>query len=186
MNKIRRTSTFFKLLFQMAFIALLLVNVIGWIYAPEPIVLLEGGIRLNVIPDIYAGTHEHSSAILHILSMSEKALGFLVSLIPVGIKLFILYSLIRLFKLYEQGHIFSEKHVRYIRHIGYSLLLSQIITPIYQGLMGLVLTWRNPPGERLVSMSFDQSNLGIMFMAFMIIFISWIMAEGCKLGKQST
>lgn len=180
MNKIKRTSTFFKLLFLLAFIALLLINVIGWISAPEPIVLLEGGIRLSVIPELYASAHGHNSAILHALSISEKALGFLVSLIPVSIKLFILYSLIRLFTLYEHGKIFTHGHVRHLRHIGYGLLLGQLLTPVYQGLMGLVLTWRNPPGERLVSMSLDQSNLGFMFMGFIFIFVSWIMAEGCK------
>lgn len=184
MHKIKRTSAFFKLLFQIAFIALLLVNSIGWIYAPDKISLLDGSIRLSVIPELYV--NEQGSAILHILSVSEKLLGFLVSLIPVGIKLFILYSFIRLFKLYEQGQIFSGMHVRYIKNIGYSLLLSQIITPVYQGLMGLVLTWHNPPGERLVSMSMDQTNLGIMLIAFMIIFISWIMEEGCKLHEERT
>jgi hypothetical protein len=101
-----------------------------------------------------------------------------------AIALFILSMLIKLFSLYAKGEIFSLNNVRYIKNIGYALLIGQIVHPIYQGLMGLVLTWHNPPGHRFASVTFDQVNLGILLVALLVILISWIMAEGCKLQEE--
>ena len=100
------------------------------------------------------------------------------------IELYILYSLIKLFGLYSKGEIFSVNNVRYIRNIGYALLFTQIVNPLYQVLMGAVLTLHNPPGHRFLSITLDQTNLGIILIALIVILISWIMAEGCKLREE--
>jgi hypothetical protein len=115
----------------------------------------------------------------------EKLLGFFVSAILLGIALFILYFLIKLFRLYEKGEIFSFNNVRYIRNIGYVLLIGQLIaSPLNQFLMGLVLTWRNPHGHRFAAITLDQTNFGILLTALLVLLISWIMAEGYKLREE--
>lgn len=184
MEKIKRVSLFFRIIFQIIFILSPIILIIGWINAPNSLSLLGGAINLNIIPRTYLGLGFHNTAILHELNASEKLLGFLVGSMPLLVELFILYSLIKLFKLYEQGEIFSLQNVRYIRNIGYGLLVGQIIHPIYEFLMGIVLTWRNPPGHRFASMTLDQTNIGILLTAVLVILISWIMAEGCKLREE--
>ena len=101
-----------------------------------------------------------------------------------SIELYILYSLIKLFKLYEKAEIYSINSVRYIRNIGYALIITQLVNPIYEGLMGVALTWHNPTGHRFASISLDQTNIGIVLVALLVILISWIMAEGCKLREE--
>ncbi|HLB42713.1 MAG TPA: DUF2975 domain-containing protein [Gammaproteobacteria bacterium] len=190
MNRIKKVSLFFRLVFQIIFVALPILLIISWIYAPNELVLLAGFIKLNAIPATYSGMHAYTAqgvpekAILHALTVGEKSLGCLVSAIPMMVEMFILYSLIKLFKLYEKGEIFSINHVRYIRNIGYALLTGQLIEPFYQFVMGLVLTLNNPPHHRYAAITLDQTNIGILLTALLVILISWIMAEGCKLREE--
>lgn len=178
MDRIKRVSLFFRVVFQILFIALPVILVIAWVTSPESFVIMGGVINMNFIPRSYVNN------ILHVLTPTDRLLGFAISSIPMLIELYILYSLIKLFGLYSKGEIFSVNNVRYIRNIGYALLLTQIVNPLYEGLMGVALTWHNPHGHRFASVTLDQTNLGIIFVALIVILISWIMAEGCKLREE--
>jgi hypothetical protein len=178
MNRIRQISYFFRVLFQVLLVALPMLLITAWLNSAGEIILFGGAIDINFIPLAYYGK------ILHPLSNLEKLLAICTSILPMLIQLYILFSLIKLFKLYEIGKIFSINNVRYIRNIGYALLVTQIIEPIYQCVMGFVLTWRNPPGHRVASIFFDQTNIGMILIALIVILISWIMTEGCKLREE--
>jgi len=190
MNRIKNVSLFFRVIFQIIFIVLPVLLIVSWIYAPNELVFLASFAKLNAIPATYSGMHMYTAqglpekAILHTLSVSEKSLGCLVSAIPMLVKMFIVYSLIKLFKLYEKGEIFSITHVRYIRNIGYALLTGQLIEPFYQFVMGFILTINNPPHHRYAAITLDQTNIGILLTALLVILISWIMAEACQLREE--
>lgn len=165
MRKIQRVSRFFRWLFQMACIALPILSVVFWINLPSSIELIHQAFTVNDIPN--------SIKILHTLSSNEKLVGFLISLMPMLVNLFILYCLIQLFRLYENYEIFTLKNVQYIQYIGYTLLIGQlIINPIYEALLSVALTWHNPQGERMAVISFTGTNVGIVLIAFIIILIS--------------
>lgn len=190
MDRIKLVSIFFRVVFQIIFIALPILLIISWIYAPNELVLLAGVIKLNAIPATYSGMHIYDvqgvtdKAILHTLTVNEKVLGCLVSAIPMMIKMFIFYCLIKLFKLYERGEIFSLGLVKYIHNIGCALLVSQLLEPFYQFAMGYVLTINNPPHYRYAAITLDQNNIGVLLIALLVMLISWIMAEGCKLNEE--
>lgn len=178
MDKIQRVSCFFKIIFQILFVLTPILHIIGWMNAPEAFSVIENTFTMSVIPSPYR------DAILHTLSGEEKMLGGLVDMVPTIIDLFIIYSLIRLFRLYEVGEIFSMRNVKYIRNIGYGLLASEIVNPIYEAVLGLVLTWNNPPGHKFASITMNQTNIGMLLTALLVILVSWIMAEGCKLREE--
>ena len=180
MNRIKRVSLFFRVVFQLLFVTWPIVLMMSWVNAPQPLILLHGIIQMNPIP----ATYSKPQAILHALSNSEKFFGFLASCMPMLIELFILYSLIKLFRMYEKGELFSIHHVRHIRNIGYALLIGQLIEPAYQLLMGFILTINNPPGHRFLAITMDQTNIGMLLTALLVILISWIMAEGFKLSEE--
>lgn len=175
MNKIKRVSRFFRIIFQLLLIALPIAVAVGWMNAPEGWFYF---LKFDVIP------REYSSHIFHQLTASEKLLGFIVSTIPMMVHLFILYTLVKLFRLFEQGIIFSLENVNRIRNIGYALLIGEIINPFYQIAMGFVLTLHNPPGKGFIGVTFAQNEIGTLLTAFLIILISWIMTEGCKLSDE--
>lgn len=178
MQKIQRVSKFFRMVFQLLFALSPVEAAIAWVNAPNPLIFGGGVFQFNAIPPTYQ-TH-----ILHSLSASEKLFGFLVGMLPLAITMVLLYCLIKLFRLFEQGEIFTLGVVGYIRKAAYVLLIGQALNPAYEFLMGIVLTLGNPPGQRMAKITFSHNNLGIILIALMILLISWIMTEGCKLSDE--
>lgn len=178
MNKIKKTSLFFRVLFQTLLVTLPILLIVAWIKSAGTFEMIKGITNINYVPSAYSNT------VLHPLNLSEKLLALGAGCFPLLVQLYILCSLIRLFKLYERGEIFSMNNARYIRNIGYALIATQLVDAVYQGLMGFILTWRNPPGHRFSSITLDHTNLGIILVALMVILISWIMLEGCKIREE--
>ena len=179
MNKIQRVSKFFKWLFIITGIVLPVLLIIYWFHAPESITTEHPALIMNDIPT--------NIKILHPLSSTTKLLGFAISLMPLAVNLFILYFLIHLFQLYQQCEIFSLRNVRYIKKIGYTLFIGQlIVNPIYEALLSAALTLGNPrvSHERMAAISFSGTNVAILITALLIILISWIMAEGHQLAED--
>lgn len=94
------------------------------------------------------------------------------------------YFLIKLFQLYERTEIFTLRNVTYIRNIGYAMLVKQLLNPVYQGLITGALTFNNPHGYRYATIGFGSTDLIAIVTALIIILVSWIMAEGCKLNDE--
>lgn len=190
MNKIKKTSLFFRVFFQISFLLLPLLLILSWVISEGTFQISLGiqsnnlfelvarVIDLNYLPEAYSGK------IFHPLNAYEKLLSLGAGCIPLLVKLYILFSLISLFKLYERGIIFSMDNVRCIRNIGYALIATQITNVLYQVLMGFIVTWNNPPGQRFTSITMDQTNGGIILVALMVILISRIMLEGCKIREE--
>ena len=125
MHKIQQVSRFFKWVFIVLLIILPIFSILSnpcWIQAPSTIQL-----------------GHHALEILNPLSISTKLFIFMLSLIPLAIKLLILYFLIQLFQRYEHRDIFSLRNVNYIRLIGITLFIGQLINPFYQALLSFLL-----------------------------------------------
>lgn len=176
MNRIKRVSFFFRVFFQFLFVLLPVLLIFGWYEAPHALLTLHGDLVIHMVP--------RSIPLLHPLSSTTKFLGFLISLIPTCIEMLVLYFLIKLFKLYEKGEIFTLNSVNYFRNVGYMLLIGQVVNPFYDALLSAALTWDNPPGHRIAVVIFNGKNIGIILIALLVILISWVMAEACKLNEE--
>lgn len=172
MQKIKAVSMTFRILFQIIFICLFMMHVIGWVYAPQYNKLFD------VIPTVY------TPYIFNSLTHSVKIAGFLITAIPMATKMLITYFLIKLFQLYENNEYFTVNNAKYISFAGYTLLLLQLIKPITEFLLGFVLTATNPPGMRLAAATLSSSNIGLILTSLIIILISWITAEACRLHNE--
>jgi hypothetical protein len=160
------------------------MEVLTWLYAPQSLAFGQHN-GFNMIPESY---FRNLDSVQHPMPQSftplTKLFCFAVSMIPTSITLIMLYFLIKLFRLYQQGDIFTSMNVRYIRNVGYALLVGQLIKPVYQGLIGLALTWQNAPGHRFAMFVLGTDDFGVILTALLIILVSWIMAEGCKLRED--
>jgi hypothetical protein len=181
MNKIKRISLFFSIIFQIAFVGIILSEILTWLFAPQSLFALKANGFYMIPLSYFANLADSKHMMPLIFTPLTKFLCFLVNMIPASIELFILYSLIQLFRLYQKGNIFALQNVRYIRNVGYGLLATQLISPIYQALIGMALTSQNPPGHHFAMFGISTTDLGMILIAFLIILVSWIMAEGCKL-----
>jgi hypothetical protein len=176
MNKIARVSRAIRMALWVVMILLPVIVALQWIFLEyfldKEMFLPLGRVYLSTLP-LYLP-----------LSWGTKALGFLVSLIPLTMDMLVVGLLIRLFGRYARGDIFTEETVGGIRHIGYVLLLGQALSPVYQALLTLVLTLPNPPGDRLVSIGLGSSNVSAVLTGLMIIVVAWIMDEGRRLQED--
>lgn len=182
MDRIKRVSLFFRVIFQVLIVVMPIVFVVSWLIHQGSMSI--GGVTASFIPSQYTVTGAEGGVLAHPLNALEIFMGMAVSAIPLFIELYIVAMLVRLFRLYEKGEIFSINNVHCIRNMGYGLLLYQFVNPVCEALMGFILTWRNLPGHRFASISLDQTNVGILFIAFFMILISWVMAEGCRLHED--
>lgn len=173
MNKIQRVSSFLRIVFQIAFVVLPLILALYWIFASTSI---SDKIFFSFIPK---GTE-----ILHPITAVDAILGFLIGLLPTAIQILIIYLLYKLFQLYEQGKIFTLSNVEYLRKIGICMLINQGVGFIYDLLISFVLTRHNPPGHHVASFTFGNYDIYNIITAIMVIVISWVMAEGCKLQDE--
>lgn len=172
MKRIRFVSLFFMFLFQIGFVYIVFAQIMGWVYAPK------GTEFFNVIPRSYL------PHIITPLSLNTKIAGFAVSSLLVIIQLMILSTLIKLFRLFANYEFFSSKNVMYIRHTGYALLLLELVKPGIDFLLGFILTWHNPPGFRVAAMIIRNDNIEVILTSLLIVLVSWIMSEGCKLKDE--
>ena len=179
MNKIQSVSRYFKWLFLIAFVVVLFFHLWFWVYF----------IIHNSWP-MQTATHHLPSlswldALPLTLDIKRRLLCSLVSLIPLIINLFIIYFLIKLFSLYQRGKIFMLDNVRTIKRIAYTILIGQVANIIYQVLFSLIITWQYGPGNRTAGFELSSTNFGMIITACLVILISWVMAEGCRLQEDS-
>ncbi|MCH9770499.1 MAG: DUF2975 domain-containing protein [Gammaproteobacteria bacterium] len=178
-QRIQTVSKLFRWFFQICFIVAPILTIAAWVSAPHALIFIKEktGIAINAIPKDIMVLYQY-------MPVSTKILGFLVSLIPLSVNLLILYCLISLFKLFEKAEIFSKNTVRYIRNIGWLMLIGQVASLVYQALITLVVSWPNGHGHRFVALSMNQANIGVILTAILIILVSWIMAEAHQLQEQ--
>jgi len=188
MNKIKLVSRLLRIFFQLNFFVVPFLLVLYWMGAPESLHILPGFIEINLDHSMtdrfFSNCHSlNGFPVVHTLSTTAKIFGFVFSLVPAGFYLFGCYFAVKLFRSYENNEIFSFNNVKYIRNISYILFWSQLIgEPVYQALISVTITWNNHP--KFLSIDFDQTNFGILFISLLMILVSWIMTEGYKLREE--
>lgn len=134
---------------------------------------------------VFQATFNISSYTLLPLSITTRALSFIASLLFSGITMYALMILIRLFKNYERGDIFSLDNASYFQKLGYTLFYFVIGSIIYDTLMSVILSFNNPPGQRMLTISFVGINFLSLIFAFIILIISWVMKEAHIIADEN-
>ncbi len=179
MNKIKKLSQIAQWILLAIMIILPTSLILFWINAPAPLLSSAAnyGIDIKYLPD--------GLKILHTLTAGEKWIGFIINLLPVGITFIICCLLYKLFNQFKQLAIFSLQNVKYLRRIGYLIIIGElIISPIYQALITGTMTYHNPRGHGVISISFSGYNLALVTAGVLILLVSWIMAEGYRLNEE--
>lgn len=178
-NRIKHISQLFRLIFQFLFLMIPILHILAWVNAPNPIDISGAG-RLG----FFISAMPKGIEIMYPLATSTRIYGLLISAIPIVLAEAMIYFLIRLFRLYQNGEIFSLNNVRYIKKTGIMLLILQLVKPICDGLLSAFLTLGNPHGHRYAKITISGTDISMLLTALLIILISWIMAEGCRLREE--
>ncbi len=168
-NHIQRTSRRYGLLFKILIVCIPVFDLLYWASLNH---LPTGFISsLPVVP-----TRD-----LPVVSLS---LAFLASLLPVSVAVYGLSTLRSLFKLYENGIMFSADNVRYFRRLGYVCIAWVVANAVFTTLVSAIITFGNPPGERAIVAQFGTSDMANLIISAIVLLISWVMDEGRKLEDE--
>lgn len=119
------------------------------------------------------------------LTWVNLLLGFLVSLVGAAIVLYGVSRLRRLFALYGEGRVFTHESARCIRGFALAIMLYAAVSPLIGGVLSVVLTMGNPPGERVLTISMSSNELALLFLGACLLVISWVMVESSRLADDS-
>jgi len=137
----------------------------NWLYARVPMIPLP--VRLD-----------------HEVDGITRLFAFLADMIPVSVVIFGLFRLRILFSLYEKALIFTEQNVDCFRSLGRALILWAVCDVIRTSLLSVILTLQNPPGQRMITVSFDSGEFTGVFVGIVVLIISWVMDEGRKIEEE--
>ncbi|NDV23031.1 DUF2975 domain-containing protein [Desulfovibrio sp. JC022] len=175
MDKIKRMSIFLKYAFLLMLLAIPAFEFGGWIlFDGDPEAYFVSEFLLSFDPE-YLGP----------LTDTQKALGLLVSAPYAGLGMYCCWQLARLFELYSQGLIFTADNSACYRRAAWALLIGEIVFPVTETAVSYIATMNNAVGERLISVTFDDANIGNIVVACVILAISWVMDEGRKLQDEA-
>ncbi len=118
------------------------------------------------------------------LPPQARFFGWCVSLLPVTLFLFANMTLIRLFRLYKKGHIFSNGNVRCFILLSRVLMAWCIVGILLDPLMSIALTLHHPPGQRILSLGLQSVDLTNLFIACVLAVISWVMEEARQIKEE--
>ncbi|MGE4290852.1 MAG: DUF2975 domain-containing protein [Desulfovibrio sp.] len=175
MDRIKRVSVWFKWIFLVTLVALPVLDALLWACA-EPFQLLDA---LRESSATFSGLPAGLE-----MPWDVRLLTFGAGLLPLGANLVGIYFLMRLFRLYAAGEIFSLANVRCFRWIGWAIIGRQAVDPAYQALTTAALTMHNPAGERLIGVGVSDVNVTQLLIGFVILVISWVMDEGRRLQEE--
>lgn len=111
------------------------------------------------------------------LSGLIRLLAFLVEMIPMAVLIFGLHKLRELFRLYQNGHIFTDRNVSCFRCLGRTLIVWVLCDVVKIPLLSLVLTMEKPPGQHVVSLGLFPADIIAAFVGAVILIIAWVMDE---------
>ena len=118
------------------------------------------------------------------LPFLSLVLALLVSFIPASVAIYGLITLRQLFKLYENGIVFSTENVSCFRRLGYTLIAWVFANFIFVPLISVVISINNPPGARQLTVGFGSSDLATLIIGAIVILVSWVMHEASRLEQE--
>lgn len=118
---------------------------------------------------------------LHALTLFA---GFLISSIPAIPAMFGIYSLKKLFNLYEREVVFSSQNAEYILKFGYNLIAWVAAKFVFVALISIALTINNVTGERMLVIQVDVSDIAMLISGLVVILISWTMREAAIMADE--
>lgn len=114
-----------------------------------------------------------------------RFMGFIVSMVPLGVLFYALHQAYRLFDAYRLGEVFPECAPKRLRHIGLSMLVLALLRPVTGALLSLLLTAANVPGEKMLVIGLGLDDYMIAVFGGLILAIGHVMVEARRLADDS-
>lgn len=183
MKKITVVSKRLRIAFALMFVAVPVVNGLIWHFFNK----LPLELATWKMPGLIARRYtEAKLANLPSAQFSSTALwlGFLADLIPTIVIMYGLYALVKLFRNYESGFIFSTQNAKLYRTLALVVFAKAFADVLYSTLSGLAFSFQGPVGERVGLIQFGTTELALIFIGCVVLLVSWVMQEASNLSDE--
>ncbi|MEL0607592.1 DUF2975 domain-containing protein [Vibrio echinoideorum] len=177
MSNIQKQSRRVRMLLQSLFVLTPIMVCYFWLTVETPYDFISA-------TGIFYLTYDIGYFTMLPLTMTTRIVAAFTSLLMSCILMYALMVLIRLFRNYERGEIFSLENAMSYQKLGYSLFYWVLGSVIYGSLMSVILSFNNPPGERIFEISFVGMDFLTLILGIIILIISWVMKEGYILADE--
>ncbi len=178
MSKIQKQSRRARIFFQSLFIFTPIAVCYYWLTVETSYDFLTSWGIIQLSHDIDSYTQLP-------LTLTTRILATIASLLLCSITMYALKVLINLFRSYERNEIFTLDNVMRYQKLGYSLFYWVGASIVYGALMSVILSFNNPPGERMLAVGFEGLDFLTLVLGFIILIISWVMKEGYILADEN-
>lgn len=120
------------------------------------------------------------------LPLSIRLAGLAVTMIPVGIMIYGITTLIHLFRLYQCGKIFQSENVACLKRLSGTILVLGVTGIITDTLLSVVLTLHHPPGEHMITFGMTDKDITLFILGYVLMTIARVMQEGCRLQQEQS
>lgn len=111
--------------------------------------------------------------------------GFGLNMVPGAIAMYGFWRLRRLFGLFAAGQYFSAEAIRCVRGFGLAALAYGVAAPVARLLITLLVTFSNPPGERLLLIRISSDDLAILFLGGAFYVIAWVWTRAKEISDEN-
>lgn len=178
MKKIMRLSRFLKIA-AILIAALLPIYEAGyWITEGYPFIPLLAE-ELPQYANDFPITWSH-------LDGMQRFLGFLIGLLPMAFSMAALIFLAKIFGAFQRGELFARKNAAYMKKAGWMLIGGQLVYPLYLAGLSLILTYRNPPGHRMLSIALGNTEIQVVLIGVAVLLIASILERAADLHEDQT
>lgn len=167
---IKRASRRLRAVFMAVFVLIPVINALVWTF----INVLPGEMQKNIMPHYVTLP----------LPVMAQFMGFVISMIPSSVAMYGVWTLVRLFGLYEKGQIFREPNVRCFRDLSRALMIWCAARFVSDPLMSVALTLHHPPGHRLLVIGLNSMDVTALLVGFVLAVVAWVMEEGRMLQEE--
>lgn len=110
--------------------------------------------------------------------------GLMVAQLSFALAFWALWNVLALFRSYRHGAVFTAAAGRRLRRLGIAFCAFPLVQALVSGLMSLLFTLNNPPGERHLAVSLEGSHLIIGVAGALFIVVGWVMTEAAQIADD--
>lgn len=114
-----------------------------------------------------------------------RLVALLIEAIPIGIAIWGLLALHRLFRLFADGKIFSPAALTAFKTVTASVFWYVLAAFLSEAPLSLALTAANPPGQHVISFGLGLGDVAVLFLGGATLVIGRVMAEAARLAEEN-
>lgn len=119
------------------------------------------------------------------LNFHQNLMLFVVGAIPTLLFALVLFKAKKFFDLYRSGLLFPTESAVKLKSIGKFCLVLAIANPVIRTIALLIMTWLNPPGQKILILSLSSTDGFLLVLSGLLFMIGYILSEANRIAEDN-